>query len=98
MIFEKSAHIFVENTAEAYLKKQSLYQIAVKLFEALVKNHLDKQAQQFAVFFDKTKTRQKLFGEYLLQNSDERDYWTILAVLADEHCLEVFIQQYQKVA
>jgi predicted NACHT family NTPase len=96
LIFEKIAPIIAENAAEACLKKPSLFQIAVKLFETLVKNSLDKQAQQFAVFFDKTKTRQKLFCEYILRNIDERDYWAILALLADEHCLEVFIQQYQK--
>ena len=93
---EKSISIIAENAADAFSKEHSLFQLAKILFKVLIDGHSDKEAHEFMAFFDKTQTRLQVFGEYLSQEKGDRDCWSILAILADNTCVELFVKEYKE--
>jgi len=95
VLFEESIPVIAENAAKAYSEQASLFQAAKQLFEAFIDNLLEQQASQLAVFFDKTETRLQLFQEYLSRDEDRITRWIVLALLADNPCIELFVQQYE---
>ena len=96
IIFEKSVSVIAENAANAYFEEPSLFQKAKSLFETFIDTDSNKKTRQFLVFFDKTETRLQVFREYLFKQKDNRQRWTILAILADKVSIEFFVQQYEE--
>lgn len=96
VIFEESISLIAQSAADACSKDPSLFHIAKSLFEVLTNENLYKQAHQFKIFFDKTKTRLQVFREYLSQENNKKDRWDILAILADKDCIKLFVKEYQE--
>lgn len=94
-LFDNSVSVIAENATYAYENNPSILQNVRILFEVLINQYLEKYAQDFVIFFNKTKTRFHIFKEYLFQDNDKIDRWNILAMLADMDCINFFIQQYQ---
>ena len=90
---ESSLAIIAENTANAFSGDASLLAAAKDLFEALINAHLRKEAEQWAVVFDRTGTRLHLFKEYLSQGDTGQCAW-VLAIVADKVCVGFFVEQY----
>lgn len=93
-LLEKSIPKIAENAANVYLQDPSIFELVLDLFTVLVREHFDEETKEFMFFFDNTDTRFQAFKQLLEQKS--KDYFLVLATLANSKCIEVFARQYLK--
>jgi len=96
VFLEKSVLIFTEKAAVAYSEDRKLFETVLELLAILVTEHMEKQRKQLTGFFDKTRTRLEAFRKVYSKKISNSDYLIILAALADEKSIELFVQEYEK--
>ena len=84
-----------ENAAKAFAENPLFLDHAVNFSLFMFKNHHNEEAGQFLLFYEKTGTRYDAFKKTLGEKKShyKEDF---LADLADEECLDYFIEQLEK--
>jgi ribosomal protein S21 len=84
-----------ENAAKAFAENPLFLDHAVNFSLFMFKNHYNEEAGQFLLFYEKTGTRFDAFKKILGEKKShyKEDF---LADLADEECLDYFIEQLEK--
>ena len=96
-LLEKDIPHIAKNAAIAYEKDKEIYKLALELFLALQCEHLNDEAKDLIIFFEKSKTRFDAFKEIYHKKNETDDYLLVLALLADKECIEFIILQYKNI-
>jgi len=96
VFIKESVLIIAQNAANAYSEEPSIFNLVVDLLIVLNNEYLEEEAKQFISFFDKTETRLQAFQKVFEQKNRNSEQFRILAILADDNCIEYFVQQYEK--
>ena len=84
-----------ENAAKAFAENPLFLDHAVNFSLCMFKNHYSEEAGQFLLFYEKTGTRFDAF-KMILDEKKSHYKEDFLADLADEQCLDYFIEQFEK--
>ncbi|MCP4345350.1 MAG: TIR domain-containing protein [Desulfobacterales bacterium] len=90
---DEDISIIADNASKAYYKDNSVFEYALNFFPVCRRSGQER-ANSFILFFDKTNTRLRAFQEILCKEDDGK--WRLLAVLADEKCMNFFAEQYKE--
>jgi len=92
----------INNAVAAYSDDPTIFSAVMEVVYALSLSYHRKEAEVITSFFDLTKTRYKGFQEVLLDRDNcqrnHRDWFDLLAILADDEGLSVFAYLYSKKA
>jgi hypothetical protein len=92
--------LIISNAAAAYSVDSTIYSLMIEVLYALTLSYHQKEAEAITSFFDLTNTRFEAFKHVLLDRENcqrrQRDWFDLLALLADDDGLSLFAFLFSK--